>query len=94
MSKLREAAARFITEAGFSIYPEDIECVSGYWLRVDCYRFEVYRNGRHIGCWLSLTQFVKECRQYGGAEITDGEVYPKYPKKVEAPEPPLPDYEF
>ena len=85
MSKLKEQAAHFISEAGYPTKWNEIECVTGYNKRIDCYRFEIIRRDFICGCWLSLTEFVKECKKYGGAQmVKDGphyEVWPKYPNK-------------
>lgn len=88
MSKLKEDAARFITEAGRSTRPEEIQCVSGYNKRIDCYRFEIIQRDFVGGCWLTLSEFVRECKRYGAAELVrDGphwEIYPKYPPGASA----------
>lgn len=97
MSKLKEQAAQYISAAaGFTVRPDEIECVIGYNKRIDCYRFEIVRRDFICGCWETLSVFVRECKKYGGAELLrDGphyEVYPKYPPSKGDDSEPLPDY--
>lgn len=67
---LREQAAQFLTEAGLPTKASDIIPVSGYWLRCDCYRWELHNHhGYSWGCWETLQEFVKGCKARGGAAI-------------------------
>ena len=77
-SKLKDEAAMYLTEAGYPCNAHQITCVSGYWKKEDCWRWSVF-NGYEMGCWLTLTKFVKECRKAGGAVINwdNREVDPK-----------------
>lgn len=82
-SKLREDAAQFLRSAGLNVEGGDIDCVAGHNKRVDCQRFEFIDQKTRIpyGCWLTLAEFVKECRKHGGAAINPNvcEVWPAYP---------------
>lgn len=94
---LRERAAEILstTFPDWDITAEDIYPVTGFWKRVDVYRWEayfhlkkVYSNGNRIpmsiGCWENLTEFVKLASKYGcefDSKCT--EVSPNYgPKEV------------
>lgn len=84
MSKLREQAAQFITAAGLQVRPQDIQPVTGFWKQQDCYRWELSsRMYDGWGCWLTLTEFVRECKKYGSARLDrkECEIWPAYPEK-------------
>jgi hypothetical protein len=85
MSRLRDEAAAFITAAGLHVVGHEIQVVSGYWKSVDCYRFEINDRWRVWGCWLTLSQFVKECKQDGGAwlDTREGEIWSLRNKPVD-----------
>lgn len=86
-SKLKERCAEILSNAfpDWDIAAEDIHPVSGFWKRVDVYRWEAYfhlkkryTNGDRvpmsIGCWVSLTEFVKLATK-NGFIFEDGEVW-------------------
>lgn len=92
-SKLRERCAEILstTFPEWDIVAEDIHPVTGFWKRVDVYRWEAYfylkkrytngeRMGINIGCWWNLTEFVRLASKYGVVH-DDGEVWPNYPKE-------------
>lgn len=89
VGRLRIKAAELLTAAfpQYDIKPEDIVPVTGHWLKVDVYRWQVfafrkdkkYTNGDRIpislGCWYSLTSFVKDASKYGCTVNEHDEVY-------------------
>ncbi len=85
---LRERAAKILQKVfpDWDLDDTDIVPVDGFWKRVDVYRWQVfchskkrYTNGDRIpvsvGCWLTLTQFVKEASK-AGCHLDDGELWP------------------
>lgn len=73
MSKLKERAIKIIRERfpEWEVYEDDIDCVTGFWKRVDVYRWQIHfrlkkRDSRDreilrsVGCWETLSSFVKE----------------------------------
>ncbi len=79
---MKERVAELLREhLGWRISASDIVPVSGFWKRVDVYRWEVYHPtlGK-FGCWQTMTQFVKDATKYGC--YLDG-------KEIEASEPPI-----
>lgn len=78
MSKLKEKAVEILKKAfpDWEVEEEDIIPVSGFWKKVDVYRWQVvcdsknrYSNGDKItvnaGCWETLSQFVQEASKFG-----------------------------
>lgn len=86
MSKLREQAAKLLTDAlGREVWAEDIECATGFWKQQDVYRWEVClpadgpHLAEHVGCWETLREFVAVGRKNGVGVKRVGsytEVYP------------------
>ncbi len=95
-SKLRERAAEILSAAfpDWDIAAEDIIPVSGFWKRVDVYRWQAsfYRKSRYtngdripmsIGCWDSLTEFVKLASK-NGVTFDDDEIWANSKPKEES----------
>jgi hypothetical protein len=75
VSRLREQAAELLRGIGIEVTAEDIRPARGFYRSspyADCYRWEVSRmsepngaGGIHLGCWIPLTDFVREGRRHG-----------------------------
>lgn len=81
MAKLRERAARILAKAfDCEVDPNNIFCVTGFWKYQDVHRWDVRFTQKDgvsavLGCWESLTEFVRNakngliCSDYYGKRI-------------------------
>lgn len=103
-SKVRDEIAELLQRylPHLEVSADDVVPVTGFWLRVDVYRFQVfchehrrYTNGDRIpvslGCWDPMRKFVRECKKAGGCHIDDGELW--YGSGKETRLPSLADFE-
>lgn len=78
--RLRERCAEIVSKAlGHVLSPEWVHPVTGFWKKVDVYRWEVHApidNVPSLGCWASMTVFVRDCGREGICHISDGEIWP------------------
>lgn len=84
IGRLRIEAAEILTKGfGFRVDPDDIKPATGAYRtdwRQDVYRWEVFscKGGMPIvcGCWLTLTEFVRQAKKAGFHVNKDSEIYP------------------
>jgi hypothetical protein len=75
---MRERVAELLREhLGWRVYARDVYPVTGFWKRVDVYRWEVHTPDGKFGCWETMTEFVKLAAKFGvrvdGKEISANE---------------------
>ena len=86
IGRVRMRAAKILSVAfpNWDIRPEDISPALGRYRtdwREDCYRWELFtktKTGLPVvcGCWLRLTDFVREAGKAGCHVTKDDEIYP------------------
>lgn len=90
VGRLRVAAAKLLTKyLDLDCRPEDISPATGAWRtdwRQDVYRWEVFTRTKTgipfvMGCWWTLTDFVKQSKD--GCHVHADEIYPG-PEKPKA----------
>jgi hypothetical protein len=76
--RLRHAVAEILSDH-FQQYidPTYVRPATG-WYRTspdaDVYRWELSMPGRWLGCWDTMTEFVRDAKKYG-IEVRNGEIY-------------------